>query len=557
LLVAGTPVLSPLVAAFLLRFDAVIRRGNFRPAVNENGWQESRSDPLIRLIPIRDDLVGQEARSMRWVGRAWPLIRTWAIVGVIAVLVYLVASYETGIWPWADRRPLRQRYHFGHVSRAILAPFVNAAGRLDSSKRTVLRCELENIAGAGSASASSGASTLISMLAEGSVVKQGDVLATFDGSAYEEMYRQQLIVVEQAKSSHLQATLDLEIALLAVRQFRDGIVQETRKEMEGAIALAKSDRSRAADHLDWTKRMNRKGYSSAAQVVSEQHGVSLMDFSLKRQLMSLDLFERFTQPKTEKTLKGQVLSAQTSLNNEKLRLQRQLDRLALLKKQLDRCTISAPHDGVLFYANDPERNVLIEEGMPVRQRQELFYLPDLTQLEVQVALNESVVDRVRVGDPAHVRFEALPNLVLGGRLVSISQIPAQPGGRRSGGDVRYFMGVVKLESPSEALKPGMSTRVDIALSPQQNALVVPHEAVKSNGRKKVCFVAHAERLERREVVIGDETTDVVQVVDGLEEGELVALDPPATLTGVEPLSTFDDIDSGQPAPPNTIVATQH
>ena len=71
--------------------------------------------------------------------------------------------------------------------------------------------------------------------------------------------------------------------------------------------------------------------------------------SLKNQETSLELFKRFTQPKTEMSLKGQVTTAQTSLNNETLRLQRQLDRLALLKKQVDRCTIRAPHDGVLFY----------------------------------------------------------------------------------------------------------------------------------------------------------------------------------------------------------------
>jgi HlyD family secretion protein len=448
-----------------------------------------------------------------------------------------------------------ERYHFRHVSRADLNPLVNAAGRLDSAKRTVIRCELENIAGGGSAGASAGASTLISMLPEGSSVKQGDVLATFDGSTYDEMYRQQLITVEQAKSSHLQATLDVEIALLAVREYRDGVVQETHKEMEGAIALAKSDLSRAEDHLAWTKRMNKKGYTSIAQIVSEKHGVSQLDYSLKRQLMSFDLFERFTQPKTEKTLEKQVLAAQTSLNTEKLRLQRQLDRLALLKKQVDRCTVRAPHDGVLFYANDPERDIQIQEGMAVRQRQELFYLPDLTQLEVQVALNESIVDRVRVGLRAQVRFEAFPNLVMNGALSSISQIPAQPGGRRSGGDVRYFMGVVRLDASSPDLKPGMSTRVDIALAPRENALVIPHQAVRSDRRRKVCFVAHDENLERREVTIGEETTDMVQVVDGLEEGELVALNPPATPSHVEPLFNFDQLEAAAAPESETIVAT--
>ena len=100
---------------------------------------------------------------------------------------------------------------------------------------------------------------MLTVVPEGTTVKKGDVLATLDASNYEEMQRQQVITVEQAKASHLQAELDLEIALLAVKEYRDGIVEETLKGMEGSIALARSDLSRAADHLSWTEKMNGKG----------------------------------------------------------------------------------------------------------------------------------------------------------------------------------------------------------------------------------------------------------------------------------------------------------
>src|SRR5277367_2638628 len=102
---------------------------------------------------------------------------------------------------------------------------------------------------------------ILTLVPEGTHVKRGDVLATLDGSTYEEMLRQQIITVEQAKASHLQAQLNHEIALLAVREYRDGTVQETLKGLEGSIALAKSDLSRSQDHLTWTVRMKEKGYS--------------------------------------------------------------------------------------------------------------------------------------------------------------------------------------------------------------------------------------------------------------------------------------------------------
>ena len=55
----------------------------------------------------------------------------------LALSSFLVATHELGAWPWIDRRPLRERYFFKHVSRTDLNPVLNAPGRLESSKRTV------------------------------------------------------------------------------------------------------------------------------------------------------------------------------------------------------------------------------------------------------------------------------------------------------------------------------------------------------------------------------------------------------------------------------------
>src|SRR5712692_8913333 len=115
---------------------------------------------------------------MSWRRHEWPAGWTFAIVAFIALSTLLTASYKFGTWPWGDLRPLRERYLFRHVSRTDLNPIVNAPGRLESSKRTVIRCELENITGSGSSASASGASTMITVLPEGTPVKKGDVLAT-------------------------------------------------------------------------------------------------------------------------------------------------------------------------------------------------------------------------------------------------------------------------------------------------------------------------------------------------------------------------------------------
>ena len=484
-----------------------------------------------------------------WLRILWPFGWTGVAVVLVALSSFLVATHELGAWPWIDRRPLRERYFFKYVSRIDLNPVLNAPGRLESSKMTVVKCELENTTGT-----SGGGSTILTVVAEGTHVKRGDVLATLDASTYEELLRQQTITVEQARASHLQAQLNHEIALLAVHEYRDGTVQETLKGMEGTIALARSDLSRAQDHLAWTKQMTEKGYASPAQITSEKHTVAQLELSLQRQLTAMELFQRFTLPKTERSLQGQVKSAETSLGNETLRLQRQLERYELLKKQVARCTIRAPHDGVLFYYKDSGprgQAASVDEGLTVRQRQSLFYLPDLSEMEAQVAVNESVVDRIIPGQRVSITFEALPRLVLSGRVVSVGQIPTRVtvrGDDRQPMDtgIRFFNTTVKLDKVTDQLKPGMTTMVDIRLSRRENVLAIPHQAVRSDRGKKVCFVAHDESLERRVVKIGQDTADMVEVLDGLQEGEMVALNPPGTTANVEQLLSFDESDPPQP-----------
>lgn len=489
---------------------------------------------------------------MSWLKRAWRWGRNAIVVGSIALAAFLTATHEMGAWPWNDRRPLRERFFFMNVSRTDLDPVLNAPGLLESSRSTTIVCELENIAGV-----SGGGSTMLTVLPEGTEVKRGEVLATLDSSTYDEMLRQQTITVEQAKASHLQAQLNHEISLLAVREYRDGTVQENLKAMEGSIALARSDLSRAKDHLTWSERMKEKGYSSQAQIVSEKHSVSQLELALAKQITALELFQRFTLPMTEKSLQGQVTSAETALANETLRLRRQLERMELLKKQVDRCTIRAPHDGVLLYRQDRRQGIAIEEGMPVRQRQTLFYLPDFSEMQVQVVLNESVVDRVVPGQRVSVTLEAVHNLVLKGRVLSVGQIPFRVTGNQ-GMDtgVRFFTSIVKLDKTTDGLRPGMTAIVDFALSRRQNVLAIRHEAVRTDRGKKVCYVAREESLERREVKIGQDTADLVEVLDGLQEGEQVALNPPASNEHVEPLITFDDSSSINSADRESVVATQ-
>lgn len=218
------------------------------------------------------------------------------------------------------------------------------------------------------------------------------------------------------------------------------------------------------------------------------------------------------------------------MNFEQQKLQRSLERQALLERQVARCTIRAPHDGFVIYANDSDRDVSIEPGISVRQKQDLFFLPDLNRMEVVAMIHESVVSDVAAGMPARVVVEGLPRYRLEGHVASMTQIPVF---NRRTADIRNFPTIVKLDQVPPGLRPGMTAEVEIALTRRENVLAVPPEAVGSEDGQKVCYVAREEGLERREVKVGHGTSDLVEILDGLAENEEVVLNPPEEMRTLE------------------------
>ncbi len=262
---------------------------------------------------------------------------TGVIMALLALSSLLLASYEMNAWPFGDHRPLRERYPtYRRISSNWIPSSAPRAGQ--SARRTIVKCELENMAG-NSGGTTQGSSTILWLIPEGSTAKKGDVLARLDASNYEEMLRQQAIVVEQAKASHLQAQLDHEIAQIALREYMEGVAKESEQSMEANITMARSTLTQAQERLEWTKKMNNKGYSSVAQMVSDKQTVMTADLALKQQLSSYELFQKFTLPKTEKTLTADITTTRTTLESEEVKLNRQVERFKLLEKQVARCTI--------------------------------------------------------------------------------------------------------------------------------------------------------------------------------------------------------------------------
>lgn len=268
--------------------------------------------------------------------------------------------------------------------------------------------------------------------------------------------------------------------------------------------------------------MLSRGYVSRAQIAAESGSLERSRAELARAEREFANFERYSMPRVMKELESQVEKARANFEYQTARLRREEERLADLGRQVEMCTMRAPHDGVLIYAHKPKRGVRIEEGMSVRQEQELFYLPDPSRLEVQILLHETVVAKVKPGLRATVRIEGSGGSIEG-TLAVIDPLPLADRSPWSSGEVKNYMGRIPLDPRGRTIQPGSTVEVEIARDVLHDRLVVPVEAVRREEGRDVCYVQARDGVEERPVSVGEADASWQEVLAGITEGEQVAL----------------------------------
>jgi HlyD family secretion protein len=151
----------------------------------------------------------------------------------------------------------------------------------------------------------------------------------------------------------------------------------------------------------------------------------------------------------------------------------------------------------------------------------LLVVADPEPLHLKGLVDENEIARVRIGQPARIRTEAFPGRVFTGEVRDIA-----PLGKREQ-NVTYFEVEVLVTDPDAgSLRPRMSGDADVVTEVVDDALVVPETALVFEGDD--VFVdrvvrASAPKLDRRKVRVGIVAGDVVQVLDGIDDGDEVRL----------------------------------
>ena len=145
---------------------------------------------------------------------------------------------------------------------------------------------------------------------------------------------------------------------------------------------------------------------------------------------------------------------------------------------------------------------------------------DLTGMYVDATVNQVDVQQLHLGQPATVRFDAYPGMVMHGQVESVGALAV--GGRMENYYVRSIPVRISLDGNDSRLLPDLTASADVVVGEHDNGLLVPREAVREKDGKPVVYVKQGDTIAPREVEIGAYGTTEVSVVSGLAEGDQVA-----------------------------------
>jgi HlyD family secretion protein len=285
------------------------------------------------------------------------------------------------------------------------------------------------------------------------------------------------------------------------------------------------------------------------------------------------------------TATSEEIKAESERQTKKSIFEQEEDKYEDIEEQIRRCTITAPQDGmVVYYVSEQTRfgsgsqQSIIAQGEPVREGQRLMRIPDLRRMLVNTKVHEAMISRIkgdiwqptgfveamratqmftpdglsrllwqnqvpeirdrmrdyemrRIADgmKATVRIDAFPERLLTGHVKSVATVAAQQDWSSS--DVKLYTTMVSVDESLEGLKPGMSAEVTIHVEGAGDpVLTLPLQAViggSEMGRKRKVFVMEGPTPKEREVTLGLSNERVVEVKEGLHEGEVVVLNPKA------------------------------
>ncbi len=457
---------------------------------------------------------GVGPRARRGIGKL-PILLGVALATVVGVVAYGVFARPD---PKLLDRPLTKV-----VSRGPFEHVVSEQGEIESSSNVEIRCDVK-------ARGTSGI-TIISVVPEGSVVAQGEELVKLDSTALDQERIQQLIATNTAEAMSIQSKNTYEAAQIAKIEYLEGTFKQDELLILSEVFVAEQSLRQSELAFKSAERLGLRGMVTALQLEGEQFAVDKARKDLEAATTKLNVLRKYTKEKTLKQLDSDITSAEAKWSADQKSYELETTKLRDIEDQISKCTILAPRAGQVVYANKfsqgrggSNAEFVVEPGAIVREQQPIIRLPDPSEMQVKATISEARINLVRPGMPVAIRVDALREDVLEGEVTKVSQY-AEPGGWSSG-NVKKYATFVKIKSPPPELRAGMNAEVRIYVERQPSALQIPVQAIAEQDNRFYVLVENANLgLEMKEITRGPSNDKFMVVLDGLNVGDQVVLDP--------------------------------
>jgi len=322
---------------------------------------------------------------------------------------------------------------------------------------------------------------------EGMQVKKGDVILRIDA---EEL----ALELEQAQSKVKQQKLELSRLLDGPRIEE---LEKARIKYQDALVAYEA----ALDDYGRNQELYDSGAISERELLSIKRELDTKKNQLSIAELELKLLE--DPDEAEISLKQAALEeAEKNLEN--------------IKKKLDKTIVYAEFDGVVLEQK-------IKPGMAVTPGTLLLRIGNLSELQVEINVNEYDAALLKLGQKATISGQGFDDRVYYGEVVKIA--PSASVTQTSRGNETVVKAAIKVIELDEQIKPGFSAAAEITVEEKKGAVLIPLECViEEEGRKHV-MVVNDGNISKREVKTGIENDLYVEIIQGLSEGEEVLQDP--------------------------------
>jgi len=445
----------------------------------------------------------------------------------VALLAIIAAATGVSAWYFAPAGTKDDSAVIARVKKGDFHVVVTSAGELRAKKFVQIQGPLNM------QQAEIWQTKISSLVPEGTVVKEGDVVAELDRSGIAAKLAEISLALQKAEAQLTQAQLDSTLNLATAR--------EDMKTMELSLEEKRIAKEQAAYESPSIKRQAEIDYEKATRALA--------------------------QAKTNYVTKTQqAIAKMAEVGSD---VQRQRNKLTIVQDVLANFTIKAPGSGMVIYVkewNGKKKGVgsQINAWDPT-----VATLPDLGEMESLSYVNEIDVRKIAAGQKVTVSLDSDPTKKLAGTVTAVANV----GEQRPNADSKVFEVKILLAQADTTLRPGMTTSNAIETNTVKNALYVPLEAVAVDGTTPFVFKRDGTRVTKQQVETGLANENEIVIAKGLERDDRVLLTAPAdhdklelkTLPGIKPQppqpgpadtpSTAKPVPVKPPAPPNAAPAT--